>query len=80
MPRIKGSGFSLWPTPTASDAKRVREFSLAVLVADFHKRQGRAYFTGALAADFGFYQTARITAWVMGFPMTWTVSGPPETR
>lgn len=64
--------FSLWPTPTASDAKRVKEFSLETLSKDFWKRQGGAYFTGALAAEFGWSQTARITAWAMGFPLTWT--------
>jgi hypothetical protein len=57
----------------------VKEFSLAVLSKDYFNRGAAAYFTGALAGGFGFYQTARLTAWVMGFPETWTVLEDSET-
>jgi len=73
------TAYSLWPTPTASDAKRVSDFSLAVLIADFHRRPDGAYFTGAIAAELGCYQTAEITAWAMGFPQNWLESVPQAT-
>lgn len=75
--------YSLWPTPVASDAKRVKEFSMAVLTADYIKRRGGAYLAGALAAEFSCAQTATFTEWLMGYPKNWTDCTPsamPSSR
>ena len=77
--RTSENEFSLWPTPQASDAKRMR-FS-----RDAHLKQqarNRRLGFGAGPAglnvvahcqiEFDGYPTAEFVEWLMGFPVTWT--------
>jgi hypothetical protein len=70
---IDGSGFTLWPTPNASDAKRVREFSPESLRRTYHSRSpGAAYLTETLMALYGWSHHPTFSEWLMGFPTNWT--------
>ena len=79
--RSQESGYSLWPSPNRSDARRCK-FSLAVLAGEIearHKRGVGMFFTEAVAADFGGYPTPEFVEWLMGFPVGWTDLGHSET-
>lgn len=69
---IKGNGFSLWPTPTASDAMRLR-FSLQNLCYTANKGGHTYTLNAALAVEFGRFLTPTFSEWLMGFPQNWTV-------
>lgn len=74
------NGFTLWPTPNASDAKRVREFSAASLIKTYRSRPlGAAYLTETLMALYGWSHHPTFSEWLMGFPTNWTACERPET-
>ena len=65
----------LWPTPTKSDAMRLR-FSIESLTKRYHnphKRGGQAILNEELAAMFGCSPTPIFYEWLMGFPLNWTL-------
>lgn len=72
--------FSLWPTPQASDSKRMK-FSLLAHKNQMARNQRRGFGTGPAGLnlvghcqiEFGGVPTASFVEWLMGFPMTWTV-------
>lgn len=70
------SGCSLWPTPLASDAKRVSEFSIKTLAGASSNKSGSwagyPALSEAVAEEFGLYQSADFTEWLMGLPPGWT--------
>lgn len=79
--RIDDPGYSLWPTPTASEAKRARFcnrpdiFSRAkehgILKGRF--TSGAAGYTSmATMIGFGLFPTPMFFEWMMGFPPNWT--------
>jgi hypothetical protein len=79
--RTCGEGYSLWPTPTASDAKRARMALSSLAKAYWKKKAGRrrgkqhhgsSILGETLAARFGLRQGGGFTEWLMGFPQGWT--------
>jgi hypothetical protein len=77
---IVESGSSFWPTPTASDAKRMKEFSAFSLVKSWASREpGARYLAEVLAGEYGLFQTPHLTEWLMGFPIGWTDCAAPAT-
>jgi hypothetical protein len=85
VPRISESGFSLWPTPTASDDTRAR-YSLESLRRQLRRNQSHGFQTGGsggsfaarLADEFGCFLTPSLSRWTMGFPPDWCDSGGPN--
>jgi hypothetical protein len=75
------SAFTSWPTPNASDAKRVREFSPASLVKTYRSRPlGAAYLTETLMALYGWSHHPTFSEWLMGFPVNWSDFELSETH
>ena len=76
---ISGRDYSLWPTPTATDGRRLK-FSLASLKRQLARNQAQGFqrgssggsLAGRLAAEFDYYLTPEISEYLMGFPMGWT--------
>lgn len=76
-----GTGYSLWPTPTTSDSRRLG-FSLKTLRRTFASREprrGRGPSSGNLvehmADEFERYPHPEFVEWLMGFPPRWTETG-----
>lgn len=73
---IAASACSWWPTPNASDQKRVREFSHESLRKTYRSRpRGAAYLTETLMAIYGWCHHPTFSEWLMGFPLGWTSPG-----
>lgn len=82
----KETGFSLWPTPLASDGKRMK-FSREQHLKH-HARNIKEGFGGGAAAlnlvvhiqiEFDGYPTANFVEWLMGFPTNWSAIEDSET-
>lgn len=82
VPRIDATAYSLWPTPQASDAMRVR-LRVESLTRTYDRKRkgihGAAILPEVLAAEFATSQTGEFTEWLMGFPIGWTDLGHSET-
>jgi hypothetical protein len=78
-PTTAAKGFSYWPTPTASDAKRVRDFSSETLIKVYLSRPTEAYLSEALMAEFGWFHHPGLSEWLMGLPIGWTDCTQPAT-
>ncbi len=73
VPRTAEIGCSSWPTPTASDAKRVTDFSRETLEKVFaSRRPGNCYLAEVLVGDYGVGLTPEFSEWLMGIPIGWT--------
>lgn len=82
VPRIVVSGSSSWPTPNASDRKRVLEFSTAAVLTTYRNRKpGAHYLVEVLMGAYGERHTPTFSEWLMGFPLGWTAIDyePPAT-
>jgi hypothetical protein len=67
-------GYSLWPSPNRSEAKRMT-YSLRILGEQPEARRERGvgvFFTEAIVEEFGGYPTPEFVEWLMGFPGGWT--------
>ena len=77
--RITVTGFSLWPTPTASQARDL-EFSMEQAIKRLRRNQRNGFQTGAASGSLtdrvidecGGYPTAEFVELLMGFPLGWT--------
>jgi len=77
--RMKETGFSLWPTPQASDGKRM-EFSREAHLKHQARNRLIGWGTGPAGLnvvahcqiEFDGCPTANFVEWLMGFPMNWT--------
>ena len=87
-PHIVETGYSLWPTPTASDWI-TRRFGIGSLVRRYCRKRPLGELRmgprlgEVLAGEFGCYQSSSLTEWLMGFPPKWTdldVSETPSSR
>lgn len=73
-----GNGYSLWPTPTASDGIRCK-FSLEILKKTF-ARKSSEWLSGPaqgnlsehLAAELDLFLRPEFSEWMMDFPIGWT--------
>lgn len=82
---IKEIGYSLWPTPSASDGLRAK-FSLPQLQKTF-ARLASEWLTGPAQGNLSEHFAAEcdsclmpeFSEWVMGFPVGWTDLGDAET-
>lgn len=77
--RISGIGSGLWPTPMASDVKR-----LVFSIEQCHRhianqaakgRRATLSIVEAMAVEFGLRPTAEFGEWLMRFPKGWTDMG-----
>lgn len=74
-------GFSLWPTPQASDAKRM-QFSREAHLKHQARNQRLGFGSGPAGlnlvahcqVEFGGVPTANFAEWLMGFPINWTAT------
>lgn len=78
-PRIVETGFSLWPTPTKSDVKRLSEFSLRSLRKIGREQPTKANFPERWTTACGYFPSPEVYEWVMGFPSHWTALPPSGT-
>ena len=68
------SEFSFWPTPTASDGKRVK-FSAEQLIKHREKMWKAGYGGRSIASEMAEHDlphTPMFSEWLMGFPPNWT--------
>ena len=84
--RTIGIDYSLWPTPVASDGRRL-QISVNALAKEYGRRRGSegkgpacANLMECMASEFGFCPHPEFVEWMMGFPQTWTDLGDLETR
>ncbi len=84
--RQSEKGFSLWPTPQASDAKRM-QFSREAHLKQQARNKRLGFGTGPAGLnvvvhcqiEFGGVPTANFVEWLMGFPINWTAIEDAET-
>lgn len=85
-PHIKGRGYSFWPTPMASDGRRLgisRQAHLKHWAKNWHGGYGSGPGAGNLVQatqiEFGYSPSPEFVEWLMGFPRGWT-SGDAKHR
>jgi len=73
-------GYGLWPSPMASDEKRLKEFSIEQLAAAPGRKKGSwngyATFPEELARTCGYSPAPEFGEWLMGWPPGWTDTEP----
>lgn len=76
----KGNDVLFWPTPTASDSKRIGELKISSLIHRVKGMPGNKYNFAEHAAEcFDQYPTAEFVEWLMGFPVGYTDTTNLET-
>ena len=76
---MEGDGYSLWPTPSASDGLRAK-FSLEICRKTLARKQHDGWATSPaqgnlserLAGELGLLLRPEFSEWMMGFPIDWT--------
>lgn len=84
---INETDYSLWPTPQASDAKRM-SFSVEAHKKQQARNKRLGFGCGPAGLnlvahcqiELGGVPTANFVEWLMGFPMNWTATDASETQ
>lgn len=79
----KDRGYGLWPSPMASDEKRLKEFSIEQLAAAPGRKKGSwkgfATFPEEIALVCDYFPHPEFAEWIMGYPPGWTDLEPLGT-
>ena len=78
-PHIFENGYSLWPTPVATDSRRLK-FSKAQTFKALPKRRrkgGAVDIPTVMMEVYGAYPTLSFYEWMMGFPIRWIEDAIP---